>query len=108
MAKYFRAADMLPPAAIEIVMKKLTDINPDWSGGLIYFPSTEPTTGYLSREERALKRAKAVVFTEDGYSSREVAAMLNVSSTTIKNWKARYGDNVREVLAEIRGEKSDG
>jgi len=99
---------MLPPAVIEVVMRKLTDINPDWSGGLIYFPSGDPTTGYLTRQERALKRAQAVVFTEDGYKMREVAAMLNVSSTTIKAWRAKYGDDVRAALAEIREENQNG
>lgn len=108
MARYFRAADLLNSNTIAAVMDEVVDIHPDWAGGLIYFPSVEPTTGHLSKAQRGVMRAQAVVFTEDGFSLREVAAMLNVSTTTIKNWRAKYGDEVRAVLSEIREEKNDG
>ena len=103
MAGYHRAPDLLPPAVIDVVMKHLIDINHDWPGGAIYFPSISATTGHWTKGEVALKRAQAIVFTEDGYNNREVASMLNVSTTTIKIWKRKYGDSVREALNTIRG-----
>lgn len=99
---------MLPPAIISAVMKYLTDINPDWSGGLIYFPSGEPTTGYLTKSERALKRAQAVVFTEDGFSVTEISSTLNVSKQTIRIWNEKYGAEIRSALATIREENQNG
>lgn len=108
MAKYFRAADLLQPAVIDVVMRKLTDINPDWAGGLIYFPSVAATTGHWTKKELALKRAQAIVFTEDGYNDNETASMLSVSSQTVKIWKRKYGTEVREALSQIRGEKDNG
>ena len=105
MAGYHRAPDMLPPAVIDVVMKYLTNINPDWPGGAIYFPSISATTGHWTKKKVALKRAQAVVFTEDGYNNREVSAMLGVSVTTIKIWKRKYGAQIRAALKTIRGEE---
>ena len=108
MAKYFRAADLLHAKTITSVMDTLVDINPDWPGGLIYFPSVSATTGLWPKNEVAVKRAQAVVFTEDGYSESEAAAMIGVSRQTVKAWRARYGEAVRVALAEVRKERSDG
>jgi hypothetical protein len=108
MAKYYRAADLLQPAVIDAVMQKLTDINPDWSGGLIYFPSVSATTGYWTKKEISLKKAQAIVFTEDGYNDNEVASMLSVSRQTVGIWKKKYGTEVREALAQIREGKDNG
>lgn len=103
MASYFRAADMFKPAVIDSIMKYLTDMNPDWPGGLIYFPSVSATTGYWTKAELALKRAKCVILSKDGYSNNEIASMLHVSAQTVVAWKSKYGDDVRVALEKVRG-----
>ena len=100
-------ADLFKPAVVDSMMKYLTDINPDWPGGLIYFPSVSATTGYWTKEEVALKRAKAVVLSEDGYNNREIASTLGVSAQTVVAWKAKYGADVRAALAKVRGGDED-
>lgn len=103
MAKYFRAADLFQPAVLDMVMTKLVTINPDWPGGLIYFPAVSATTGLWTKQEVILKRATAVVMAEDGYNDTEIASTLHVSSQTVKIWKDKYGDAVRAALITVRG-----
>jgi hypothetical protein len=105
MATYYRASDMLPPAVIDTVMKYLVSVDPDWKGGKIYFPSVSSSTGLFTTDEIILKRAQAVVFTEDGFTIAETAARLSVSIPTIKAWKRKYGPIVRPALQAIREHK---
>jgi len=108
MAKYFRAADVLPPSVLADVLDRLIDVNPDWAGGLIYFPAQSGNTAFSSKEQLARKKAQSIVLSHDGYSATEVAAMLDISTRTVANWKKKYGAPVIAVLKKLREENQNG
>lgn len=107
MPKNIRAVDHLHDDVISMVISTLEcSIGETWDGGSVYFPSTNnPTSSLWTKEEKAHKRALAVVAVIDGFSMAEAAAMTEVNERLVSAWVKRYGDQVRDALRSIRKDK---